>query len=74
MATNPRTNPGSRVPTDPLRRTALVAGILYLATFLSSIPAVFLQGPVFDDPNFILGGGGPTPWCASARSSTSSTA
>jgi hypothetical protein len=41
-----------------MRKTALVAGLLYLATFLSSIPAVFLQGPVFDNPNFILGGGG----------------
>jgi uncharacterized protein DUF4386 len=40
-----------------IRKTALVAGILYLATFLSSIPAVFLQGAVFNDPNFILGGG-----------------
>ena len=41
-----------------MRKTALVAGLLYLITFLSSIPAVFLQGPVFDNPNFILGGGG----------------
>jgi hypothetical protein len=40
-----------------IRKTALVAGVLYLATFLSSIPAVFLQGAVFNDPNFILGGG-----------------
>lgn len=47
-----------RAPMSPLRKTALVAGVLYLATFLSSIPAVFLQGPVFDNPNFILGGGG----------------
>jgi hypothetical protein len=43
-----------------MRKTALVAGILYLATFLSSIPAVFLQGAVFDNPNFILGGGADT--------------
>ena len=45
---------------DTMRKTALVAGILYLATFLSSIPAVFLQAPVFDDPNFILSGGSDT--------------
>lgn len=50
----------TRVPMSPLRKTALVAGILYLATFLSSIPAVFLQGAVFDDPSFILGGGADT--------------
>jgi hypothetical protein len=43
-----------------MRKTALVAGILYLATFLSSIPAVFLQGVVFDNPTFILGGGADT--------------
>jgi hypothetical protein len=45
---------------NTMRKTALVAGLLYLATFLSSIPAVFLQGPVFDNPNFILGGGSDT--------------
>jgi len=58
MANNVRTNTNQRVPMSSMRKTALVAGVLYLATFLSSIPAVFLQGPVFDNPNFILGGGG----------------
>jgi hypothetical protein len=58
MATNTRTNRTERLPMSTMRKTALVAGLLYLATFLSSIPAVFLQGAVFDDPNFILGGGG----------------
>ena len=43
---------------DSMRKTALVAGILYLATFLSSIPAVFLQSPVLNDPNFIIGSAG----------------
>src|SRR4249919_848046 len=41
-----------------MRKTALVAGILYLLTFLSSIPAVFLQGPVLNDPTFIISGTG----------------
>jgi hypothetical protein len=36
-----------------MRKTAFVAGILYLLTFISSIPAVFLQAPVLDDPSFI---------------------
>ncbi len=40
---------------DSMRKTALVAGVLYLLTFLSSIPAVFLQGPVLNDPDFIIG-------------------
>ena len=39
-----------------MRKTALVAGVLYLLTFVSSIPAVFLLGPVLTDPNFIIGG------------------
>jgi uncharacterized protein DUF4386 len=41
-----------------MRKTAFVAGVLYLLTFISSIPAVFLQGPVLNDPNFIIGGAG----------------
>ena len=56
MASPARTT--TRVPMSSMRKTALVAGLLYLATFLSSIPAVFLQGPVFNDPTFILGGAG----------------
>jgi len=60
MTNNARTNAGQRVPMDAMRKTALVAGVLYLATFLSSIPAVFLQGPVFGNPTFILGGGTDT--------------
>ncbi|MDQ6878334.1 MAG: DUF4386 domain-containing protein [Candidatus Dormibacteraeota bacterium] len=40
-----------------LRKTALVAGVLYLITFLASIPAVILLQPVLNDPNYILGAG-----------------
>jgi hypothetical protein len=43
--------------TDPTRRTALVAGILYLLTFASSIPAVFLLGPALTNPDYITGAG-----------------
>lgn len=58
MAANARTNASTkRVPMDPLRKTALVAGILYLITFIASIPAVFLLNPVLSDPNYILGAG-----------------
>ncbi len=57
MALNERTSGTKRPSMSTMRKTALVAGVLYLATFLSSIPAVFLQGPVFDNANFILGGG-----------------
>jgi hypothetical protein len=40
-----------------LRRTALVAGILYLVTFVASIPAVFLLAPVLNDPTYIVSAG-----------------
>ena len=39
------------------RKTALVGGILYLLTFLGSIPAAFLVGPAISDPNYIAGAG-----------------
>lgn len=42
---------------DPTRKTALVAGILYLATFISSIPAVFLLGPALTNADYITGAG-----------------
>jgi uncharacterized protein DUF4386 len=60
MTRNERASTEKRPSMSTMRKTALVAGLLYLATFLSSIPAVFLQGPVFNDPNFILGGGSDT--------------
>lgn len=41
-----------------MRKIAFVAGFLYLLTFISSIPAVFLQSPVLNDPNFIISGAG----------------
>ncbi len=43
--------------TDSLRKTALVAGALYLITFVTSIPARLLYAPVRNDPNYILGPG-----------------
>jgi hypothetical protein len=58
MASNARTAATNPISMSAMRKTALVAGVLYLLTFLSSIPAVFLQGPVLTDPNFIIGGAG----------------
>ena len=40
-----------------LRRTALVAGLLYLATFVAGIPPSFLYGPVLNDPSAVLTAG-----------------
>lgn len=45
---------------DSLRKTALIAGVFYLVTFASSIPAVFLLEPVLNDPNYVVGAGNDT--------------
>jgi hypothetical protein len=42
---------------DQVRKTALVAGVFYLVTFVSSIPAVFLLGPVLNDSTYVVGAG-----------------
>ena len=47
-----------RAPMDSLRKTALVAGTLYLLTFVS-IPTLFIYGPV-KSANYILGAGPDT--------------
>jgi hypothetical protein len=60
MTTTVRTTHTKRAPMDPMRKTALVAGVLYLITFLSSIPAVFLLDPVVSNPNYITGAGADT--------------
>ncbi len=48
-----------RVPMNSLRKTALVAGVFYLLTFVS-IPTLALYGSV-RGPNFIVGPGPDTP-------------
>ena len=39
------------------RRTALVAGLLYLVTFASSIPAALLLQPILGNPNYVTSSG-----------------
>ncbi len=53
-----RTTAKKRVPMDSLRKTALVAGALYLLTFVS-IPTLALYGAVHE-PDYILGSGPDT--------------
>lgn len=61
MATIAGTTPARRVPMSPLRRTALIAGALYLITFVAGIPpALALYGDLLTDPAYILGSGGDT--------------
>jgi len=45
------------VPMDPSRKTALVVGVLFILTFLTSIGAVFAYGTVLTDPNYVSGPG-----------------
>ena len=45
---------------DPTRNHARVAGIFYLLTFLSSIPALILIGPVLTDAGYVTGAGQDT--------------
>jgi hypothetical protein len=60
MATTSRTTTTKRVSMDSMRKTALVAGVLYLLTFIASIPAVFLMGPVLTNPDYIISTGADT--------------
>ncbi len=51
-----------RVPMDSTRKTALVAGVLYVITFAASIPAVFfLIDPVLANADFMTRSGVDTP-------------
>ena len=60
MTTTVRTPTTQRVPMNSMRKTALVAGGFYLLTFVSSIPALFLLGPVLDNPDYIISSGADT--------------
>ena len=43
---------------SPSRRIALVTGVLFLITYLTSIPALYLFQPVLDDPAGYIAGAG----------------
>lgn len=49
-----------RIRWDSTRKLAFVAGTFYLITFLASIPAVVLLGPVLDNPDYIVSSGADT--------------
>ena len=63
MATTVRTPatkpPAKGLPMSSTRKTALVAGVFYLITFIS-IPTLALYGPVKNHRDWILGSGGHT--------------
>ena len=48
-------------PLDPsTRRTARIAGVWWIITFVTSIPALLLYDPLLNDANFILSAGADT--------------
>jgi hypothetical protein len=57
MTNAAKTTASKGVPTDSWRKLALAGGVLYLMTFLFSIPAVFLLDPVLHNPDYIVSAG-----------------
>ena len=45
---------------NPTRKIALVVGVLFILTFVTSIGGVVAYGPVLTDPNYITGAGADT--------------
>jgi len=57
--TTERTTTTKRAPMDKMRKTALIAGVFYLITFIS-IPTLALYGPVKNHRDWILSSGAHT--------------
>jgi hypothetical protein len=62
MSSPERSNGGALDrPLDPsARRTARIAGVWWVLTFVTSIPALLLYDPLLNDANFILSAGADT--------------
>jgi hypothetical protein len=45
---------------DPNRKSALLAGVFFIITFITSIPALVLYGPVLNGAHYVLGAGADT--------------
>jgi Domain of unknown function (DUF4386) len=45
---------------DPVRKRALLTGVFFIITFVTSIPALVLYGPVLNDTHYVLGAGTDT--------------
>ena len=45
---------------DLARKSALATGVLFILTFVTSIPALVLYGPVLNDAHYVLGSGADT--------------
>jgi len=60
MSSSQRSDGGAPGPrSDPAtRKLARITGVLWIVTFITSIPALLLYQPLLHDENFILGAGG----------------
>jgi hypothetical protein len=58
MATTTRSR--EEVPVNATRKIALVVGVLFILTFVTSIAGELAYGPVLSDPNYITGAGADT--------------
>src|SRR5579859_3077028 len=47
------TRPTAGVQAKSTRRIALIVGVLFILTFITSIVGVFAYGPVLTDPNYV---------------------
>lgn len=59
-ATSPAPHATTTPTKDWTRGYARAAGIAYLVTFLASMPAIPLMGPLLNDPSYVLTGGAHT--------------
>jgi hypothetical protein len=60
-APTPATKRSQRTPVDPMRRTALVVGWLFVITYITSIAAkAWFYAPFLDNANYLLGDGEDT--------------
>jgi hypothetical protein len=58
-ARTPASLRSQRVPMSPLRRTALLVGVLFVITYITAIAAKFwFYPPLLDDAGYIIGSGG----------------
>ena len=61
MTTTASTTSERRIPMDPLRKTALVVGVLFVITYITSIAAKFVfYPPVLESPDYIVSAGNDT--------------
>jgi hypothetical protein len=49
--------PAAPAGPDQWRRTSLIAGLLFIATFVTSIAGLLLYDPVLNETDYVLGGG-----------------